>query len=149
MKRNQYIYTPRVGYYQLTDFNFAQFLQWNVNTNTFCPFHRRNIHGNWHAPEQYTSGNLSEKVDVFSLGNVLYSLLTQTTAWKVVGKHKIEETIVAGRRAPIPDELLHSTDPFHVYTIQAMNQCWIQDPLERPSAYDISQILAQGLATIG
>jgi serine/threonine protein kinase len=103
----------------------------------------------WQAPEQYKrKAPLTEKVDVYSLGNVLYFLLTNGTkpfhdmdagdAFRYLGKK--------GGKLKIKDPaILNSTHPFHVNVIQAMEMCHEHDPDKRVDARQVRDFLGPKL----
>ena len=93
----------------------------------------------------------TEKVDVFSLGNVLFYLVTGgMEPWEIedLSSKTVYKRVMDGKRAQFPDKVLKSTHPFEKYTIEAINLCWIHDPKKRASAQQVADKLAEGLQEI-
>ena len=62
--------------FKLNDFNRARFLRWKQSTQDVCPFQVGKNPGKNRSPEEYTPKEpLTEKIDIYSLGNVFYMLL--------------------------------------------------------------------------
>ena len=65
---------------KLNDFNIAEFPRYNPKTNQTCGFRSWTHDPWWRAPEEVTIGNdnmLDEKVDIYSLGNLIFYPLTR------------------------------------------------------------------------
>ena len=143
IKPDQFLYQN--GYYRLTDFNRVRFLMWNHKQNRKCGFKVQKNGGLWRSPEEYAYDPETEKVDVYSLGNVLFFMLLREEPWKGHTSKMIYKQVQSGQRPKIPEEVESSTEVFDRYMIQAMKKAWINDPYDRPSAFEIAQILHQGL----
>ena len=66
---------------QLNDFNNAEILRvkrrpTKLGNKTFCKADRGTWIGTFRSPEEYLGDRLDEKVDVYSMGNMIYSILT-------------------------------------------------------------------------
>jgi serine/threonine protein kinase len=64
------------GSLKLNDFNRAEIMLFNEKDQEYCRYRNDPGQGDWRAPEEYFDYPLSEKIDVWSLGNNMYSLLT-------------------------------------------------------------------------
>jgi len=143
---SQFVKTKR-GVYALSDFNRAQFLFWNSTSNdASCPYFYQHTNGyNFRSPEEYSYGAQTEAIDVYSTGNILFTLLMDKWPYEDLYKEKntgaVSKHIVAGDRDALSTELLESTDPIDVAIRTAMNMCWIHDWRERPSAKDVADYL--------
>ena len=51
---------------------------WDDETQEYCKYKNGKGHGDWRAPEEYADKPLNEKIDVWSIGNNIYSVLTGT-----------------------------------------------------------------------
>jgi serine/threonine protein kinase len=144
IKTDQFLFKD--GYYRLSDFNRVRFLPFNQETNSSCGFKVAKNGGNWRAPEEYAYGVETEKVDVYSLGNVLYFLLTKLDPWEDYGdSNSLYKKVMRGERPKIPKELLESDSIFDRSMIQAINLAWTHNAYERPSALEVAQRLKQGI----
>ncbi|ELR15122.1 protein kinase domain containing protein, partial [Acanthamoeba castellanii str. Neff] len=87
------------------------------------------------APEVITSATYSEKADVYSYGVVIWEVLTRQAPWQGMQPMQIAYGVVhQSMRPPIPP----GTAPPLVHLMQ---QCWHQDPAQRPSFTEILQQL--------
>lgn len=133
------------GYYKLTDFNRVRFLLWNKRRDTPCGFTVGKNGGIWRSPEEYAYEEESEKVDVYSLGNVLYFMLTRFYPWNDFSSKEVYEKVKKGKRPKISDEILESTHPFDKYMIKAIEMCYTHDQFKRPGAAEVAAKLQEGI----
>lgn len=143
------------------DFNIAVLSMWNERTNDACRFKSHFPNPQWRSPEEQVDMNgesnkrLTEKIDVYALGNVFFRFIAGTgpwkkTQWRQDGKLtqadkdkiallKMEE----GGTPPLPAGVkeLKEKDPAVNALFQAMRMCYRHDPRERPSARDIVEYL--------
>lgn len=146
---------------KLNDFNVAILPMWNPKTNTKCGFQGRFHEPWWRAPEemqvQMTEYDdptpLTEKVDVYSLGNTLWNLLTTHAPWGKMTKERQEEV----RSKVAKGELPELPPPYHKLTLKdpalkaikdAMYKCLRLNPVDRPSAGEIAEELADALENL-
>ncbi|KAL7579727.1 hypothetical protein ACA910_021870 [Epithemia clementina (nom. ined.)] len=142
----------------LNDFNIAILLKKHNETGETCPFYFRFPNPQWRSPEEQIYSDqqdlepplVTEKVDVYGLGNVIYRLLVGQSPWKNPSQKKLspeEKEAVAhlkhdnGTLPDIPQEVLNSTNPYIKIMRRAMFQCYRFNPKARPSARGILAIL--------
>jgi hypothetical protein len=143
IKVDQFLYED--GYYKLTDFNRARFLLWNGQTKKHCGFTVGKNGGQWRSPEEYSYQRETEKVDVYSLGNVLYFMLTKEIPWDDLKSKEIATRVKNGDRPNIPIEILDSQHPYDKYMVEAIEMCFTHDQMQRPSAKNVALKLADGI----
>ena len=98
------------------------------------------------APEEYTYEDETEKIDVYSLGNVLFGLLQGEWPFQHLKEsNDAQDLVVKGERPTIKEEFASSKDPFTIALIKAIRACWIQDPVKRGSSKQIRDFLADVL----
>ncbi len=147
---SQFVYVGSTGIYKLNDFNRCRFLRWNKKTNKACTYHVGNNPGTFRAPEEYKYEGQSEKVDVYSMGNIFYAILTGLYPFDDVSKsRKVQDLVMKGIRPPISKQILNTTDPFERILLNATLECWIQDPNERASARKIQKYFEKQLVELG
>jgi len=98
------------------------------------------------APEQISGGELTPAVDIFSVGAVLFELLTNKKPFEADTLHRVLFKIVAD---PTPDVTMSAPDlPAGLASIVA--KALAKEPLERfRSASDMANALAAVRATLG
>ena len=130
----------------MTDFNRVRFLTWNVRKDRQCGFTVGKNGGIWRSPEEYNYEEETEKVDVYSLGNVLYFMLTRQEPWNEIhSSREVYGLVKKGQRPEIPQEILQSNHPFDRYMIQALDMCYTHKKGERPSALEVANKLLEGI----
>lgn len=147
---------------KLNDFNVAEFLMWNPKTNTKCGFEGRFKEPWWRAPEEMQvqmpsdypdPPPLTEKVDVYALGNILWDLLTTHAPWGKMKKERQDEVrpkVAKGElpKLPPPYDKLTLQDPALKALKDAMYKCLRLNPEDRPSAGEIAEELAEALGDL-
>lgn len=147
---------------KLNDFNVANFLYWDVKNNQTCGFPGRFREPWWRAPEEmhhmmpenYTNpAPLTEKIDIYSLGNILMEILTTHAPWgqMIKGGDKEEETRPKVARGEMPDwpEDFNITkmtkDPALMAIHDAIIKCLQLKPEDRPTAGQIAAELFEAI----
>eukprot|EP00536_Pseudo-nitzschia_multiseries_P003444 jgi/Psemu1/185890/e_gw1.53.102.1 len=143
IKADQFIFQD--GHYKLSDFNRVRFLTWNKKLDKQCGFDVGKNGGEYRAPEEYAYQKETEKVDVYSLGNVLYFLLVREEVWKRRSHKEIYELVKKGQRPKIPDKIYNSDGIFEQSMIRAMERAWIHKPEDRASALQVANIIKEGI----
>ena len=151
--------------FRINDFNRCRFLTWKNSTTTtttttttstttttgnpaICPFHMSNVHkgSTMRSPEEYTThGPQSDKIDVYSLGSIIYYLLTGHSPFDNMEYKKAMKLLAIGTEPPLPKELEDSNDRAIQILIQVMRACRQFRPQERPYSYQIVAMLEDGL----
>lgn len=146
IKTDQFIFQD--GYYKLSDFNRARFLMWNEKRDLPCGFRVEKNGGEYRSPEEYAYEVENEKVDVFSLGNVLFFLLVKEEPWLNYKLKHVYELVKMGQRPKIPDYIRNSTGVYEQTMIRAMEMAWIHDRADRPPALEVAKTIQKGLALL-
>jgi serine/threonine protein kinase len=143
---------------KLNDFNVAMFLSWDRKKEATCGFEGRFIEPWFRSPEemqnQIEDGTddvpLTEKVDVYSLGNILWSLLMNKPPWKRDEKKmdEIRQRVARGEIPTLPSNIANSTDPTIVAIRDAMFKCLRINPEERASAGEVAHDLKMVLKEV-
>ena len=133
------------GVVKLNNFNIARFPKWDHETETLCPFDRPDC-SLYHSPEECWHEALTEKIDVYALGNVFYYILTKKKPFWYPQKlptGQIKQSIKEGKTSIILSEYEQSEDEAVIGFIQLIKKCWSQDPNDRPSAREITVELCE------
>jgi serine/threonine protein kinase len=150
----------------LNDFNIAILLMKHKETGKTCPFVSHFPNPQWRGPEEQVYSEdesdinppiVTEKIDIYALGNVFYRLAVGSSPWKRPGAKKMtrEEKDkdarlkrINGTLPAIPEDILSSPDPAIQALLQAMRQCYQFDPLKRPTAAQVVASLSRSSASI-
>lgn len=140
------------GTLKLNDFNIGIIRQWNVTSQEPCGFPAKYPNPRWRSPEEARKQNdLTEKVDVFSMGHIFYALICGAEPWKRLepngppSKEEIDEKVKNNVLPFIPESVMESEDPEVVAIREAMLDCYSFHPEDRPSARSISRSLDKTL----
>jgi len=131
------------GVYKLNDFNRARFIRWDVHKNKPCTFYVSKNPGKHRSPEEYSYKNLNEKIDVYSLGNVIWQILYKRNVFAEIKTKKVFEMVKHGKTPPI----LHqdSWQDEELAILNAIKMCWNYDPQMRASSRDVELFLRNKL----
>ena len=147
---SQYVYVASAGFYKLNDFNRCRFITWDAEKNEACSFEVGNNPGTFRSPEEYAYEGETEKIDVYSMGNIFYGIMTGLYPFEEEKKSKKAASLVkGGHRPPISYKILNSTDPFDQALLNATRRCWEQNPKVRPSSREIQKYLEDTLIRLG
>jgi hypothetical protein len=141
---NQFLKMGNV--YKLNDFNRAKFILKNTTSDDDAPCGIQ-THMNWRAtyqsPEEYSEKFQTEKVDVFTMGLVLYKIWLNEDLYPGMSPTRRREFVVNGGHAKIPS--LHSQHALDVIMPIVLKMCWMTDPKKRASAQEIADLLHDAL----
>jgi len=152
---------------KFNDFNIAVLQMRNKKTGKSCPFTHHFPNPQWRSYEEQVgptgvTDELSEKIDVYALGNIFYRFVVGKSPWKNapwrtqyernsagqldplkittndklrIARLKREE----GAMPPIPDDIMKkiNEEPALYALYKAMKKCYKFDQAERPSAKDL------------
>mmetsp|Transcript_25629 Transcript_25629/g.74150 ORF Transcript_25629/g.74150 Transcript_25629/m.74150 type:complete len:522 (-) Transcript_25629:3442-5007(-) len=132
------------GKCKLTDFNRVRFLRRNMTSpGVPCSYIVGRNPGKFRSPEEYNHTQQTEKVDIFSMGNLFYSLLTEYWPFEGMDEKEAQQKIMDGERPPIDDSIRNSSDPIDAAFIRAISMCWRQNPKKRATAKEVKQYLME------
>jgi serine/threonine protein kinase len=80
-------------------------------------------------------------VDVYSLGNIFYSLLQGEEVFQDVKSKQAQKLIMEGIRPSFYPEVWNSTDPIDMVIKEAMIKCHQHKSTERATAREVSNLL--------
>ena len=85
----------------------------------------------WQAPEVLAGGSYTDRADVFSLGVVLWELVTQRDPCDAWGSNEtVVAAVTSGDRLPLP----LGDSPATIALRDIISACWHQNSLQRPSS---------------
>lgn len=138
------------GTLKLSDFNKGRFMSKRSSSGGgLCEFRRVGRDGTFRSPEEYRGEPLTPKMQVFSLGNILQSILTGERMWTGVEDDDARDRIQRGKRYRMARFVKKSTDPIDVALRKMARRCFAQDPEERPSAVGVADFLREQASRLG
>jgi serine/threonine protein kinase len=163
LQEKQYLVDSHTGRIYLNDFNRCRFMTKKrvsstrssaTNNNTWgannsgtiiesCPLFIPTAPGSARAPEEYDMAQLSEKLDIYSAGNILYGIITGNRPWdNDRGKH-LKAAIQRGERPIVNDTIRYATGTVDAELTRLLDRVYEHDPLKRASAREIVNELEQ------
>ena len=146
---DQYIKVGEV--YKLNDFNRCRFMRRYRNSDTAggdgtpCGFHVQNNPAKNRSPEEYRYDVETEKIDVYSMGNIFYTILTDLDPWEDTSSKAAQKAVVRGDRPALPQAVKASDDFVDVALRKMMYECWEHKPKDRPRARHVADYMLQQL----
>jgi len=119
------------GIVALNDFNRCRFMEHDNRTGKLCSFRISTAPGNFRSPEEYNKKELDAKLDVYSLANVLYSILTGR-----MPRGRTPEAVVNGTIPVIPDDF-RQPGTIDEAMSELIYRAYKFDPKERISASEL------------
>ena len=140
---NQWVWVD--GRYKLNDFNRGHLFHWNEKKQESCPYlWNEGNPANWHfrAPEEYKYEMQSEKLDVYSLGNTLYSIVTGMLPFEdIEDDEEAASLVMDDKRPPLTESYLQSEHPIDRAMMKAMDMCFEYDWRMRSKASEVLDYL--------
>ena len=138
---------------KLNDFNVAEFLTWNATSGRTCGFKGRFREPWWRAPEEMQSNptRLTEKIDVYALGNILWDILTTHSPRGRMQKDLQDDIRPLVARGDLPEwpsdfnKTKLITDPALKAIEKAMMKCLRAKPEDRPTAGEVAYDLSEAI----
>lgn len=134
----------RDGLIKLVDYNRAEALLYDTKADKYCKFvNGPPAEGMFRAPEENIDAPLTEKIDIFSLGNVFYSVLTGIMVHVSRSSDDAHRRIVNGETEPIAD--FYYGNPSTAALAEVIELCWTYDADERPTIFEIVRLLEKAV----
>jgi len=104
----------------------------------------------YRSPEEYAGRKsvLTEKIDVYSMGNIFYEILTNEKPFKNIATKQVRSIVKEGLRPVVPFKVKNSNNQIDIVLMRAMDMCFHQNPKKRPSAKDVAIYLSKQLQKI-
>ena len=149
----------------LNDFNIAVLLMKNESSQDVCPFYGHFPNPQWRSPEEQVESEeesrdhppvVTEKIDIYAMGNVLFRLVAGVSPWKKPGvsslaaEDKMDIALAKRYNGTLPDlpPNVNLDDPALRILYEAMQLCFRFDPKERPTAKELVEFLEQSRSTL-
>ncbi|KAG7338684.1 serine/threonine protein kinase [Nitzschia inconspicua] len=137
---------------KINDFNRCRFVPHKIRNSTSdndekCPIRIPSAPGIYRSPEEYAGQNLTNQIDMFSLGHVLFEIWTGTPAWGDVGGRQVRQHVLEGQLPPGLRKLLAAKDEtqtdeiqhaqLHRLIAQLIGRCYTVNPNDRITAAEL------------
>lgn len=93
------------------------------------------------APEEIINAPLTEKIDVYSVGNVFYSILTGLLVNRNCDISKAHYRVSRGKTEPLSMDYFESRSAAEFALAKAIQWCWTFDFSDRPSIFEVVEFL--------
>lgn len=135
------------GQVKMNDFNRCRFMAHRKsNASELCPFIIPSSPGKNRSPEEYGDKELTEKLDVYAIANILFFILTGDPPWFKVGEFETQHLVEQGERPQIPFPINpNSSDALLASLIE---RAYEVNPERRITAKDLLQELEQAQQSI-
>jgi serine/threonine protein kinase len=130
------------GILLLNDFNRVRYTGPSLlkgEENLQCLFQNSVAKGKWRALEEYARQQLDEKLDIYSLALVLWSLRSRTKPYANIKKSTLYELVAKNQLRPPIEKMKDYPAEMQHLIIQA----WDQNPSNRPSAKQMVDQIAK------
>ncbi|CAI5746296.1 unnamed protein product [Peronospora destructor] len=134
------------GTLKLNDFNRVKYaglrLVDGVPSGEKCMFKSEVVKGKWRSPEEYQHLHLDEKLDIYSLSLVLWTLRARVKPFRMYSKSKVYEMVPTGAR-PSVEEMGDYPQQMQDLIVRG----WDNDPKKRPTAKEMVDEIERILAS--
>mmetsp|Transcript_42 Transcript_42/g.96 ORF Transcript_42/g.96 Transcript_42/m.96 type:complete len:537 (-) Transcript_42:268-1878(-) len=136
----------RDGTIKIIDFNRAEALLYDTEKEKYCPFSNGvPPDGSLRAPEEIIDSPLTEKIDVYSVGNVYYSILTGLLVNHHYDIKQSHHRVKHGQTERISMSFFKSRSAEEFALARVIKWCWTFDANERPSIFQVVEFLENEL----
>ena len=142
----QYLFAPD-GRLILNDFNRAEFMLFDEQKGKYCKYTNGKGAGDYRAPEEFRDDWLDEKIDVWSYGNNIYTLITGLWPLYEMYDNKTKEKqkyLINGNLAFL-DPRYKGQNYIQDQMIEIMYECWKYKPEERMDIFTVVKRLRETL----
>jgi serine/threonine protein kinase len=94
---------------------------------------------NYMAPEMFEGLTMTLAVDVYAFAMLLWEMFTQSIPFNGLLGSEIKECVLGGDRPEVPRD----TDECPRVVQQLIEQCWAQDPRDRPTMAEVCEVLQE------
>lgn len=131
--------------FKINDFNRGRLLRRNTENNTVCAFQVKSNKGRFRSPEEYLYQPETEKIDVYSMGNIFWVLLHGYYPFEKISRKATKRAVSRGQRPEFHESFIFNTDANIQALVEAAKMCWTQDPRDRASAREVQHFLQSKL----
>ena len=76
-----------------------------TKTGSICPIYIPSAPGSYRSPEEYQKQELTTQIDIYSLANIWFEIITGRRPWmEQSSSNRIKTLVTAGIKPPLPDD---------------------------------------------
>ena len=139
----QYLWNPE-GYMKLNNFNRAEVMLYDETYGQYCKYKNGWGGGDYRAPEEYKDAPLDEKIDVFSMGNCMHTLLTGSWTFPGLEPKELRKKVIGGA-LPYVDPRYKTHSYEEGVLVDLMMKCWEYDPDKRIDIFGVVKALEEAI----
>jgi hypothetical protein len=140
---DQWMLSSHDGRVILNDFNNCHPLEWNAQKQRYCKFWA-SYPGTFKAPEVYGGSHyVTEQVDIWPLGNLIFSLLTGLKPYYNETEEEVIQDLAMKGIPPHLDPRYKSRSYIEGRLVEIMNRCHKLQPEQRVNAFDVVKFLRE------
>ncbi len=128
---------------KLNDFNRAEFPMWDGTK--YCRYQNGKGRGIWRSPEEYQDLPLTESIDVWSLGNNLYGLLTGLNPLYDSESVETTQTRIIKGEVGFVDPRYSKRSKAERALVRIIKKCFEYEPGDRPTIFEVVQELQRAV----
>lgn len=144
----QFLVTSDGLHVKLQDFNRAEIMLWDEERQEYCRYVNGYGYGEWRSPEEYMNLPLNEKIDVFTLGTDMYSILTGLLPFYREKETEGVQLRFKNGELPRIDPRYRTRSLAEAKLVEAIERCWAFHPEDRIDIFGVVEILRQGVALL-
>ena len=132
---------------KLNDFNRAEMPLWDDRRQEYCRYRNGRGQGFWRSPEEYKNEPLTEAIDVWSLGNNLYGLLTGVNPLYDFDTGPVPKRIIHGETGYIDPRYFKRSKAEKSLAV-VIQKCYKYLPEDRPTVFEVVQELDRAVSEV-
>ena len=144
---SQFLYAAD-GSSKLNNFNRGEAMLYNEDSDRYCRYKNGKEGGDFCLPDGFKDGRLNEKIDVFSLGNMMYGLLTGLEVFYDVEEDKEMQQKLVDGELPYIDPRWKTNSYGEGRLVEIIEKCWKYKPNDRADVFQVTRFLDETMNKI-
>lgn len=116
---------------------------WDRKNQEYCKYRNGRGPGDWRAPEEFNDDPLDEKIDIYSLANNMYAVVTGAYPYWELGDHSaVREKVTSGEK-PKFDKRWAENSYAEGKLMELLEQMFEFDPVKRIDIFGVVKYLRE------